>query len=245
MRTLFDELRSFSEIGFRDIYQKFIYIHCRELLEVMFLGEIDDSITGLVAYCYIDGTEGISFRPFMLGVMKSDSLQIFSLPHFEDTMYVLRLRDGQVFMSEWHQDGNNMYLYAVDPEKYQYFDLKVINFNTDFVQELKNDIDESYSVSEEVDYLRTEKFAYLDKYRHPWFPDDVEALLYSEKNGIEKVWVRLKFIAPENYLFGVLLNEPYKDQGCHEGDLIELAEQKTEEDSFLVFTGRTAVLDNS
>ncbi len=242
MRKLYDELKSFSEIGFREIYQRYIYIHCRELLEVMFPDEIEDSITGLIAYCYIDETEGISFRPFMLGAMTEDSLQVFDLPHIEDTMYVLRLRDDQVKMSEFHQNGNHMYLYAVNPASNQFFDLEVIDFVTDFAKELKDDIDENYSVGEEVDILRTEAFGYLDKYRHPWYPDDVAALLYSEENGIEKVWVRARFATPDDTVFGVLLNEPFQDQGCHKGDLIELVEQNTENGSFLVFTGRTARL---
>lgn len=242
MRTLLDELTKFSEAGFRDIYQKFIYIHCRELMNVMFPGEIDDSITGLVAYCYIDETEGLSFRPIMIGCVRPDALQVFDLPHIEDTIYVLRLRDGQVKMSELHQDGRHMYLYAVDPDKYEFIDLEVVHFDTESLQELKEDIDESYSAGEEVDVLRSEKYAYLDKYRHPSFPDDVEALLCSKENGRERVWVRTRFITPDDSVFGILLNEPYKDQGCHEGDLIELVEYDNGEDNFLVFTGRTATL---
>ena len=47
-KTLFDELKSFSQIGFREIYRKFIYIHCRELMDIIFPDELDDSITGLI-----------------------------------------------------------------------------------------------------------------------------------------------------------------------------------------------------
>ncbi len=244
MRTLFDELKSFSNVGFREIYHTFLYIHCRELLDAMFHSEIDDSITGVVAYCYIDETEGISFRAFMLGAMISDSLRVIDIPHSEDTMYILRLRDGQAYMSEAHHNGKNMYLYAVDPEKYKFFDLSVIDIDRDFAKDLKDDIDDIYFVNDGVEVLRTERYSYLDKYRHPTFPDDVETYLCSEENGIEKVWVRLKFITQEDSFFGILLKEPYKEQGCHENDLIEIEEYKTDKDSYLVFTGRVAVQDN-
>lgn len=42
----------------------------------MLPGEIADNITGVFAYCYIDQTEGLSFRPFLLAVMREDSIQV-------------------------------------------------------------------------------------------------------------------------------------------------------------------------
>jgi len=69
--TLYDELKLFHGTNFRDLYQKFIYIDCKELLDEIFPGEIDEEITGLFAYCYIDVTEGLSFRPFMLAKMNA------------------------------------------------------------------------------------------------------------------------------------------------------------------------------
>ena len=63
MITLFDVMRLMSEVNFREMYRKYIYINCRELLDKMLPGEVDDSITGMVAYCYIDETEGLSLRP--------------------------------------------------------------------------------------------------------------------------------------------------------------------------------------
>ena len=40
--------------------------------------------------------------------------------------------------------------------------------------------------------------------------------------------------------FGELLNEPYRDQGCHQGMLIGLEEVKSDDDTFLIFNGRIA-----
>lgn len=239
-KTLLDELKSFSKIGFREIYHKFIYIHCRELLDVIFPGELDESITGVIAYCYIDRTEGLSFRPFMISAVKENCLQVFTMPHEEDTVYVLRLRDGNTKMSELHNGDRHMYLYAVDPARYSFFDLSVVNFDTERFLEIKEHVDEAYSAGDMVENFRSERYAFLDKYRNTFYPDDVQALLYDDNSGGELVWVRLTFMTENDEIFGELLNEPFHDHGCHEGMLIELEEVEAGDDKVLLFTGRTA-----
>lgn len=240
--TLYDEMISFSKISnFRQIYKKFIYIDCRELLDTMLPGEIEGNITGIFAYCYVDRTEGISFRPLLLAAMREDSIQVFTFPHQEDTIFVLRLRDGEVKMSEFHNDDKHMYLYAVDPSKYSFIDLDILNVNTDEFSDFKEMIDSNYDVDDMVEEFRVDdKWTFLDKYRNFTYPDDVQALLFSEKNGIEQVWVRLTFATQNDEVFGELLNEPYQDYGCHEGTLIELVETNAGDEKVLVFTGRMA-----
>ncbi len=154
---------------------------------------------------------------------------------------VLRLRNDVVKMSELHEGDIHMYLYGVEPDKYQFFDLSVVNFDTDSFREIKDYIDTNYSAGDMVEEFRSdEKWSFLDKYRNTMFPDDVQALLFSEDNGIEQVWVRLAFMTQNDEIFGELLNEPYKDYGCHEGTLIEITEFHSEEDRVLLFTGRMA-----
>ncbi len=238
--TLYDELKSFSLVGFREIYKKFIYIHCRELLDVMMSGELDESITGVIAYCYIDRTEGLSFRPIMVAAMKADTLQVFDYPHQENTIYVLRLREDVVKMSELHDGDNHMYLYGVNPDKDEFFDLSIVDFDTESFAEIKDYTDEIYDAGEYVEELRSDKYTFLDEHRNNMFPDDVKALLIGKENGIEQVWVRLTFVTQDKEIFGELLNEPYRDYGCHEGDLIEIQEVNVEDGKVLVFTGRIA-----
>ena len=242
MRTFFDNLKYFSEVDFRDIYKRFMYIDCRPLLEEMFPGELDDSITGFFAYCYIDRTEGISFRPFSLAALTEETLEMFDIPHQEDTLYVLRLRDKQVKMSELHEAGKHMYLYAMDPEQTKYMNLESLGIDTEPFSNVKEFTDKAYFAGDDVEELRSEKYAFLDCYRHEIFPDDVQVHLYNQKNGVEQVWVRLTFATDNGEIFGELLNEPYKDYGCHEGTLIEIAETKAGDGNVLVFTGRTARL---
>lgn len=236
--TLYDELKTFSQVSFREIYKKFIYIHCRELLDEMMPGELEASISGVIAYCYIDRTGGLSFRTIMIAAMKPESLQVFVYPHCNDTIYVLRLRDGVVKMSELHEGDKHMYLYGVNKNKYQFFDLSLVNFDTESFREIKNQVDTNYDAGDMVEEFRSEEWSFLDKYRNDMYPDDVQALLYSKENGIEQVWVRLTFMTQNNEIFGELLNEPYQDYGCHKGMLIELMEVKAKDDKVLIFTGR-------
>ena len=57
--------------------------------------------------------------------------------------------------------------------------------------------------------------------------------------GLELVWVRLLFVHEKEF-YGVLLNEPYKDYGCHEGTIIGLVVARLKEKPILLFHGRTA-----
>lgn len=237
--ALEDELRPLETVNFRDIYHKFVYINCRTLLDEMFPGEVPEFITGMVAYCYIDRTEGLSFSPLFLAVVKADAIQVLDFPHLEDTMFVIRLRSGEVKMSELHDHGHHLYLYALNPEKYSFFDMSIVNFDDSDFQDFKNMIDEQYDADQDVENLRSDEFSFLDEFRNPSYPDDVTALLYNEDKGIEQVWVRLNFAA-EHEIFGELLNEPYNDYGCHEGTIIGLSLAKAGDEHVLIFNGQIA-----
>ena len=241
LTNLFDELKLFSDVSFREIYKRFIYIHCREILDEMLPGEIDDDITGIFAYCYIDKTEGLSFRPVLLAAMKEMSIQVFTFPHQEDTIFILRLRHDKGLKSEVHENERHMYLHAIDPGKYSFIDLSVLNVPVEDYAEFKDMIDSSYDAGPDVEELRSDKYEYLDQFRHELYPDDVRALLFKKENGIEEVWVRLMF-ANGKELFGTLLNEPYRDYGCHEGTIIGLVIAQAGEKQVLIFNGRTAEL---
>lgn len=237
--TLYDELRLLADVNFREIYKQFLYIDCKELLDEMMPGEIAEDITGIFAYSYIDGTEGISFRPFMLAKMDEVTMQVFTFPHQEDTMYILRLRDGEVKMSEVHQNNRHMYLYALAPNKYHFINLDVINAPLDDYQEFKEYIDRTYDVDEDRELLRSEQFSFLDAFRNISYPDDVTVLLFDKEKGIEQVWVRT-VMAADKEIFGELLNEPYQDFGCHEGELIGFVVARNGDEKVLVHTGHVA-----
>lgn len=241
--TLFDELNQFSGSVFREYYKQYLYIHCRDLLEIMFPGELKRDITGVFAYCYIDKDEGISFRPTSLAALTDYSILTSPLPHKEDTIYILRLRTANEKMNELHQNGRHMYLYALDPNKSSFLNSDIIHVPEEHYADLKRSVDKTYDAGLDVEELRSKEFSFLDPFRHEIYPDDVRALLYTKENGIEEVWVRLIF-ANGKELFGSLLNEPYKDYGCHEGTVIGLVMGHYGEEEVLVFNGRTASFVN-
>lgn len=238
-KTLFDEMQSFKNMNFRDIYKKFIYIDCRELLEEILPGELENNITGIFAYCYIDKTEGLSFRPGLLAAMNENSIQVFTFPHQEDTIFVIRLRDETGKRNELHEGARSMYICVIDRNTCSYIDLSVLNVDVDSFDDFKNMIDETYDAGKEVEILRSEEFDFLDEFRNPSYPDDVQALLYKKGIAIEVVWVRLNFRSKKE-IFGELLNEPYSDFGCHKGSMIGLVMTKENNEDVLAFSGKIA-----
>ena len=240
-KNLYEEMRFFSEVNFREIYKRFIYIHCREALEKLLPGELDDAITGIIAYCYIDKDQGISFRPVLLATLAGLSIKVFTFPHQEDTIYIFRLREGVGTMNEYHNENRHMLLYTLDPVKNSFIDMSVLNFQGEDFTAFKEMIDTTYDAGSEVENLRSKKYEFLDPFRNELFPDDVRVLLYSKENGVEQVWVRLILTHGKEF-FGLLLNEPYQDYGCHKGTIIGFVLTKSGEKSVLIFNGRTAVI---
>lgn len=238
---IYDELKRIINVNFREVYEKFIYLDCKNLIEKMFPGEVEESITGLVAYCYIDREEGLSFRPIYTAALKEDSMQIFALPHMEDTLYILRLREEEGLMSEFHNKNHHMYLYTIKTDKARFFDVSIAGIDTNELQAIAEEINESYSCSEELKVLRSAEYTLLDPFRHPAFPDDVNVIVANDSK-LERVWVRLIFGTEDDTVFGSLLNEPYNEMGCHKGDIIELALTTISDEKVLFFTGRTATL---
>ena len=239
-KSLYEELKFLSDIGFREIYKRFVYIHCRELLDEMLPGELTEDVTGIVAYCYIDKDEGLSFRPMLLAAMTGLSIKVYTFPHQEDTIFILRFRssDDQK-MSEWHRENGHMYLYALDPEKYPFLDMTLLDFPVHDFDDFKKMIDTSYDAGVEIENLRGEDFAFLDKFRNEYYPDDVRVLLFKEGNGIEEVWARLIFVHGKEF-FGKLLNEPIQDFGCHKGSIIGIILTRSGDRRTLLFDGRVA-----
>lgn len=74
---------------------------------------------------------------------------------------------------------------------------------------------------------QTRSMGFLDSSRHPYYPDDIQLYLQTNSGEFEVCWVRIEG-ADEKTLFGKLLNEPFKQSKCHEGDIIEFSLFKTE-----------------
>lgn len=91
----------------------------------------------------------------------------------------------------------------------------------------------SYDAPEEVEKTRT--FSFLDGCRHRYLIDDV--LVTLEKAGLqpERCWIRITSLG-EHCIMGTLLNEPYQDFGCHEGQKIAFNVRETDGGRIVCYT---------
>lgn len=76
-------------------------------------------------------------------------------------------------------------------------------------------IKDVYYSDAQVELMRN--FTSLDKFRHPFYPDDIQAILLAEGIKPESIWVRLKeYILDMNkgtmYYEGELLNSPFDNR---------------------------------
>lgn len=73
---------------------------------------------------------------------------------------------------------------------------------------------------------------FLDQFRSPEYPDDVQGYLLAEGLRPELVWLRLEDMEEAEdgvRVYARLLNEPAQSYGVHEGDLLPLAFTDTED----------------
>lgn len=73
-----------------------------------------------------------------------------------------------------------------------------------------------------IEEFRTnEFFTTLDKFRSPGYPDDVLVFFFDKSTEeFEGCWVRLEDLGGEAWLYGNILNKPWKDYGVTIGDTI-------------------------
>ncbi len=90
-----------------------------------------------------------------------------------------------------------------------------------------------YDASEDVEITREMDF--LDPFRHEIYVDDVQVLLQKDGMRSEGCWVRITGIG-ENCVVGTLLNEPYRDFGCHKGDTISVFAEETADGNVICYS---------
>ena len=91
---------------------------------------------------------------------------------------------------------------------------------------------ESYNASEVIEKIRA--MAFLDECRDLYCIDDVRVLLIRERLQTEECWVRITDLE-DSAFYGILLNEPYQDFGCHEGDEISFRVMKMQNQRIVCF----------
>lgn len=186
-------METIREIGFRRLFQQYVYIEHAEKLDVLaqyFDG--GEEATGVLGYCYVDHEAGMSFEVLALAKRNGEALDFFD---GNDEISIM-FRYGSV------ADAGALLLPSVFPPLKAYAE-KAAN------------IDAAYAHSEAV--AKTRLLANLDSCRHEEYPDDVLVYLIHGDDHIEGCYARLESVGEMN-LTGTLLNEPFYDFGVHEGD---------------------------
>ena len=203
-----NHMHKVNETNFREYYQRYVFVECRDVIDEMMSEYALDDDTGVLAYGYVDEQCGLSFKPIEIGKLDGNSLHIRKLP--EDIMFIVRA--GRVM-------DNNC------------FDASLV-MDTNQYDNIKSMVDENYRTTNELkEQMRN--MAFLDAFRHPEYPDDVNVILYSEGFKPEQIWVRCCEF-DDNMLFGEMLNEPEQDFGVHMGELAGFAPIENEDGIMLV-----------
>lgn len=95
------------------------------------------------------------------------------------------------------------------------------------------EINKIYRASEEVEQFR--EIWMIDSLRHQVFPDDIMVALPPDgaEGDPELIWAHLAGF-DDGFTTVRLLNEPYRDCGCHRGDLVKIRYLAREDDVLAV-----------
>ena len=206
---------TFKEIGFRGVYHRFWAIDINDKISKSCREFPDiEKANCLLLYGYIDHDAGTTMEVIACGNKDNNVFSFYDAP--DDIRSFIRI--GAI-ENETLYDLNDIF----DELKERYKD--------------KIEVPNSYKASPEL--METRRIAVLDASRHEHYPDDIQLYLKTKEENIEVCWVRIEGVADKTF-FGRLLNEPYKDSGCHEGDIIEFHIYETEEGKFVcVSEGKT------
>ena len=145
----------------------------------------------LLLYGYIDHETGLSFEVLCIAKLIPGQ--------------ALELREGMPKISvKLRYDAINGTLYNTDDSL----------MHMRYLQKIKM-INDNYRAPEVAEKMRS--IQSLDPSRHPQYPDDI--IVWFLKNGedSEGIWCRIHG-HNDRYLTAILLDEPWRDYGYHQGD---------------------------
>lgn len=198
-----ERLRPLAEADFRDVAGRLLYV--RGVAELMRMG--DKALPDAVCYGYLDHGRGLCLNALCDAALSDGSIEC---GHAYDHMYV-RLEYGSAKQLE-----------AADVCDAALFQA---------VAEPLGWVHDRYA-EEGDEYRDLRDFDFLDQFRSPEYPDDVQGYLLAEGLRPELVWLRLEDMEEVEdgvRVYARLLNEPAQSYGVHEGDLLPLAFTDTED----------------
>ena len=207
---------TFKDIGFRGTYHRFWAMDFNDTIRKSCCEFPNfEKADCVLLYGYIDHNAGTTMEVVACGRRNDKLFNFFDAP--TDRRSFIRI--GAI---------ENETIYSLD----------------DTVSELKAKyqkkvaIVDQYTASPEL--METRQITALDTSRHEHYPDDIKLHLRTKEGNIEVCWLRIEGVIQKTF-FGRLLNEPYKNSGCHEGDIITFHVYKTDEDTFVCVSDGTTL----
>ncbi len=191
-------LVSLEKEDWHNICNSIVYVRCRDKMEVLRKAgfEVDPRNDGILALCFIDHNEGLSFYVIAAAHIRADN--IFVSKENKASCVILRAV-AMPFALCLKSDFIN-----ADAAQYE-------AYVTQIVRQYEYGLD---------DAIKMRGITELDGFRKPFFPDDIEVLLLAKGLEQERVFVRACKYG-EGCLYGQLLDEPDQDFGVHKDEVID------------------------
>lgn len=206
---------TFKDIGFRGVYHRFWVIDINDTIRKSCSDFPDfEKADCVLLYGYIDHDAGTTMEVIACGHRDNDGYSFYEAPADRRSFILIGAIENEAFYNL-----ND----AFDELKARYKD--------------KIEAPDSYEASPEL--METRRIGLLDASRHEHYPDDIQLYLKTKEDNMEVCWVRIEGVSDKTF-YGRLLNEPFKDSGCHEGDIITFHIYEADEGRFVcVSDGKT------
>ena len=206
---------TFKDIGFRGIYHRFWAMDINDTIKKS-SSEFPDfeKANCVLLYGYIDHEAGTTMEIIACGHKDNDGFSFYNAPVDRRSFIRIGAIEDEMFYN----------LDNIFDELQIRYQKKIEGLNL-------------YTADSKL--METRRITALDASRHEHYPDDIQLYLKTKDDTIEVCWLKIEGVA-DKIFFGRLLNEPYKDSGCHEGDIIEFHIYETNEGKFVcVSEGKT------
>ena len=200
----------YKETGFRGWYRRFVAFPMKDEYKLPMINYPHiEKANCLLAYGYIDREAGLTLEVLATGFEQEERCTFFDPPE--------RAR----FSLPGERMENEEFLLMDDRDK---------RLSNRYGKKLAGL--QKYTAGGEIE--KTREMRFLDDSRHPFFPDDVQVYLMRQGLKPEPCWTRISGLA-ENWIKGVLLNEPEQDFGCHQGEEVAINLDQTEDGKVICY----------
>lgn len=217
-KNLADLLRPAYNSNFREFYHQLCFIKSEKLVQVCRVMKVDaaEDDNGIIAYGYIDRSHGLSFTAVSTAKLTSEGTIRYGMLCSDISLRISLDSVQDVLFFNLMETNCDTFAFMPFIERTMIFE----------------------DNNPQLELMR--QTTMLDPLRHAQYPDDISVVLYQEGLQPEKIWVRcVGCVNEEGVWLGKLLNEPYSDYGCHNGDKIKFqtfADDDT--DPFCYFIGK-------